>query len=212
VNKVEQIKSSVILPFHSFSGGDNASQASPSTGIKQPQPETRQQHLFQATSQLENVILLENNDYNDTQSSAENPTTDDGLKSREWSPCQENGSVEGSRPETEAAEEQVSLSDLSSSFQQCFQERIIPKKNSRQSQEPEVKIQVKPFDYAAARKTIIFGDVKEHRGDGGIDSNPSGSGEKRRGSGMGRTNGEERVRGLRRHAFPASGNRSTTYK
>jgi len=76
VNKVEQIKASVIIPFHSFSGGDDAAQASPSAGIKQLQPATTQQHLNQPTTQLEEVMLVDNDNYDGTQSSAEDPTAD----------------------------------------------------------------------------------------------------------------------------------------
>lgn len=216
VNKVELIKSSVVLPFHSFSGSGNISEPSPSEGIKQTQPETRQPHPSEpsATTQLEEVIRLNNDDSDD--SSEESPCDNDGHKCRERSTRQENGSGDVSHLETEAGEEPISLSDLSSSFQQCFQsinqDRNSYKKNGKQSQENEVKVQVKPFDYAAARKSINFTAVGERGGDGELDSNPLDSGEKRRASAMGRSNGEGRERGLRRQAFPPSGNRSTTYK
>ena len=72
MNKVEQIKASVIIPFHSFSGGDDAAQASPSAGVKQLQPATTQQHLNQPTTQLEEVILVDNDNYDGTQ----DPTAD----------------------------------------------------------------------------------------------------------------------------------------
>jgi len=210
---VEQIKSSVILPFHSFSGSGNISEPNPSEGIKQTQPEARQLHPSEtsATTQLEEVIRLNNDD-----SSEESPCANDGLKCRERTPRQKNVCSGVSHLETEAGEEPISLSDLSSSFQQCFQsinqDRSSYKKNGKQSQENEVKVQVKPFDYAFARKNINFTGVGERDGDGGLDSNPLDSGEKRRASAKGRSNGEERERGLRRQAFPPSGNRSTTYK
>lgn len=213
MNKVELIKSSVVLPFHSFSGGGNISEPNPS---EQTQLETKQQHHSEppATTQLEEVIQLDNNDFGD--SSEESPSANDGgLERRERSPRQENGSNEVSPLETEE-EEPISLSDLSSSFQQCFQsinqDRSSYKKSGKQSQENEVKVQVRPFDYAAARKNINFTGVGEHDGDGGLDSNSLDNGEKRRASAVGRSNGEERSRGLRRQAFPPSGNRSTTYK
>ncbi|ONK68872.1 uncharacterized protein A4U43_C05F16920 [Asparagus officinalis] len=189
VNKVEQIKSSVVLPFHSFSGSDKISEPSPSETIKQTDPAARQQQNSNQPSpitQLEEIIQLENNNDSDE----EILTTDQET--------------------TEAVEKPISLSDLSSSFQQCFQS--ISEKNRRPSQENEVRIQVKPFDYAAARRNIEFGGVEEHFKDAELDNNPSESTEKRKGSDKGRSSGEERVRGLRRQAFPASGNRSTSYK
>lgn len=193
-------------------------QPSLSESIKQAHVKTREEHPDQpsSTSQLEEVISLEVNDSDGRQSPGRSPSPDGGAELSGRSPDPENGSVQCSYVETTAEEEPMSLSDLSSSFQQCFQsisqKKSRSKNNRVQSQEYEAHIQVKPFDYSAARKNINFRGVGERDRDGGLGSDVSGSGDRRRGSGTGRSSGEERVKGLRRHAFPPSGNRSTTYK
>lgn len=200
VNKVQQIKSSVILPFHSFSGVNNTLQPNLSEDIKQIHPETKiQQEIGEKNpTQLEEVIFLETNGSDGTPTSAGSPTA-------------ENGSGD---TEMETIEAPMSLSELSSSFQECFHSTSHrrsggSKKDGGLSEEPQEQIEVKPFDYSAARKNIKFGGIRENDGD----CHPPDSEEKRRNSGVGgRSNGEERVRGLRRQAFPPSGNKSTSYK
>ncbi|KAJ6810603.1 protein RRP6-like 2 [Iris pallida] len=217
VNKVEQIKSSVTLPFFSFTCRDSTSGPNLVDKIKHSQPETPQQWSDQPSeTKLEDLILLENDETDSPQSPPESPMVNDDATGMKCFPAlPENGEICSRQPELETGEEHNSLSDLSSSFQQCFQTlsemKSGSRKNQRQYQEPEPKIQVKPFDYAAARKNAKYGGTEEHV-DGGVKEKTSESRDKSRGKVMARDGGEDKAKSLRRQAFPPSGNRSTTYK
>ncbi|XP_073109646.1 protein RRP6-like 2 isoform X2 [Elaeis guineensis] len=221
-NKVEQIKSTVALPFHHFSGGEKLSEVSPEVNLNHRRVENQQQCTGYVTEmmKLEEVIPLEKEPDNSL-SAADSPKADDSRKHREWfPPLQENGSGGSFQSESDNAEGLASSLDLSSSFEKCFRsinERRSSRQNHKPSQEPEVNYQLKPFDYAAARKNMKFGEV------GGKDiaesdnrlQTSSVSGETHKGLASGQSRGEEKVKGFqhprRRQAFPPSGNRSTTY-
>lgn len=219
-SKVVQIKSTVALPFHYFSGGENLSEASPDVNLSHRQLENQQQCTGYITERmkLEEVIPLENEPDN-SESAAESLKADDTMKHREWFPLPENGSG-GFQPGSDIAEGPASPLDLASSFEKCFQsinERRTSHQNQRPSQEPEFNYQLKPFDYAAARKNIKFGragETEKGEDDDGIQT-VKDSAELRQGLVSGQSRGEERMKGFqqprRRQAFPPSGNRSTTY-
>ncbi|KAG1333931.1 protein RRP6-like 2 [Cocos nucifera] len=223
-NKVEQIKSTVALPFHYFSGGEKLSEVSPEVNLNRRQVENQQQctgYITEAMN-LEEVMPLEN-ELDNLLSAADSLKADDGKKHREWfPPLQENSSSGSFQPESDNAEGLASPLDLdlSSSFEKSFwsiNERRSSHQNHRSSQEPEVNHQLKPFDYAAARKNMKFGEVREKdraESDNRPQTSPV-SGEMRKGLASGRSRGEEKVKGFqqprRRQAFPPSGNRSTAY-
>lgn len=219
-NKVEQIKSAVALPFHYFSGGEKFSEASPEVNLSHRQVENQQQCTgITEMMKLEEVIPLENEPDNSLPA-ADSPKADDGRKHREWFPSlQEIGCGGSFQPEFDNVEVLASPLDLSSSFEKGFQS--ISGRSCRQShrpsQEPEVNYQLRPFDYAAARKVMKFGEVREKdraESDNRLQTLPD-SGEMRKGLVSGQSRGEEKVKGFqhprRRQAFPPSGNRSTTY-
>nr|XP_010932653.1 protein RRP6-like 2 isoform X1 [Elaeis guineensis] len=216
-NKVEQIKSTVSLPFHYFSGDP---EVCPEVKLNHPQVENQQHRAGNITEtvKLEEVIHLD--EPHNSESTAESPKADDSMKHGKWlPPPPENCSDGGLHAECDIAEELLSTSDLASSFEKCFQsisERS-SHQNQKPSQEPEVNYQLKPFDYAAARKNIKFGDVEEKdraKGNDGLRTLPD-SREMHKGPVFGQSGGKERLKGFqqsrRRQAFPPSGNRSTTY-
>ena len=221
-NKVEQIKSTVALPFHHFSGGEKLLEVSPEVNLNHRRVENQQQCTGYVTEmmKLEEVIPLEKEPDNSL-SAADSLKADDSRKHREWfPPLQENGSGGSFQSESDNGEGLASSLDLSSSFEKCFQsinERRSSHQNHKPSQEPEVNYQLKPFDYAAARKNMKFGEVGEKdiaESDNRLQTS-SVSGEMHKGLASGQSRGEEKVKGFqhprRRQAFPPSGNRSTTY-
>ncbi|RZS28508.1 hypothetical protein BHM03_00062109 [Ensete ventricosum] len=214
VNKVEAIKSTVALPFHHFSGGETTSELHVKEIIVCPVVETLQQHSADL-AKLEEVIPLDRGSHE--QSPSDSPMTDDGTKERDNSHHPEIGSGLDLQPESITSDEPMSPSDLTSSFEKCFQsinERRNCQRSQKSSQKPEINFNLRPFDYAAARKNVKFDDDgdDETKTEDPIKTSPD-SRQMHRASG--KAQGEERSRGSqqarRRQAFPPSGNRSTTY-
>lgn len=214
VNKVEQIKSTVALPFYHFPGGEKTSELHVKEVIVCPVAETLQQHPADL-AKLEEVIPLDRGSHE--QSPCDSPMTDDGTKESDNSHHPEIGSDLDLQPESLASDEPMSPSDLTSSFEKCFQsinERRNCQRNQKSFQKPEINFNLKPFDYAAARKNVKFDDDgdDETKTEDRIKTSPD-SRQMHRASGQ--AQGDERSRGSqqarRRQAFPPSGNRSTTY-
>ncbi|KAI0524872.1 hypothetical protein KFK09_004262 [Dendrobium nobile] len=194
-NKVEQIKASVILPFFSFASEGNIPETSPTkknfvATQTVPSPEQPSKALT-----MEEVIPLENGT--------------DGSDS----PAESPKSVDRPNGDADATETCMSLSDLSSGFQQCSQ-FIYERSNLQANDRPSVLM---PFDYSTARKTMKFEEEIGGEDDGGgmIDGVRPASRVAKEGFLSSRNNGERTERGnqpRRRQAFPPSGNRSTTYR
>ncbi|XP_072999326.1 protein RRP6-like 2 [Typha latifolia] len=221
--KVEKIKSAVILPFHYFSGGEKPPQKGPEVKMIPPPPESLQHGQHNESTELtkmEEVILLEN-ELQYSNLSEETPMTDDDTKHRQRFPWLNENVTSGClQQEPDSMDMPVSPSELSSSFEKCFQsinERRNSQHNRRSPVEPEVNFQLRPFDYAAARKNIKFGERGEEdvaKGDDQVTSGDSVDNKSKRG-GFGKAQRKEQERSFsqprRRQAFPQSGNRSTTY-
>lgn len=123
----------------------------------------------------------------------------------------------GSASRIEDGDEPMSLSDLSSSFQKCFPllDQTTSSKMVDKSQPSEGFLQVQPFDYEAARKQVKFGEDLQAepmvKGDDNIrkragkKSSVVAKPEKDEGT-------TELPQGRRRQSFPASGNRSATFR
>ncbi|XP_047315348.1 protein RRP6-like 2 [Impatiens glandulifera] len=109
--------------------------------------------------------------------------------------------------------ENMSLSDLSSSFEKCF-ESLNQKGNPKQSQKRvEELLEVKPFDYEVARKEFKIGNEvrgnEEQKGKGNKDRK-----KKKNNNRADKVEGGEVefAQGRRRQAFPMTGNRSSTFR
>ncbi|CAA6658493.1 unnamed protein product [Spirodela intermedia] len=187
--KLEQIKSSVALPFHSFSGGAAVAGAQPLVP-----PDRGEDEPAGGGAEVEDIIPLTDE--------SEDPPADGGRP--------ENGSSAAASPPVGAEEEEqpLSLSELSSSFEECFKAAAESRRGDGAA--AAAPPQWKPFDYAAARKEAAPGD---------------GGGDRRRGKQRG--NGGAAVLPRRApatedtaadfqaprrcQAFPPSGNRSATF-
>ncbi|KAJ0981713.1 hypothetical protein J5N97_009968 [Dioscorea zingiberensis] len=218
-NKVDQIKSSLVLPFHSFDGPKPFFEPGAQENTKQSRPDSMQHDNEPfTTTKLDDVIPLENEMEG---LGTESQITEEDVKHREWFPqLPENGSSADSQPETRTEEAPMSLSDLSSSFQECFRS-LNEIKGSKQNQQPaqergELNFQLKPFDYATARQHTRFGEVREGRGAADDGQGSQNSGRIRKGAVRDGAHEVERASEFqqprRRQAFPPSGNRSATYR
>ncbi|KAJ7971942.1 Protein RRP6-like 2 [Quillaja saponaria] len=152
-----------------------------------------------ATSTADDIIMLEDN--SDVELSHGNSGSAD--ENREY-----NSAISSS--ETKKEEEPMSPSDLSSNFQKCFQS-VNQNRRARHIKKAEESggLQLKPFDYEAARKQVRFGEEAEDV------RHPLNSGIKKKSSDIaqGQSNDlrNDLLQGKRRQAFPATGNRSATF-
>lgn len=160
----------------------------------------------------------------------------DIIPLRSGSDVEESGN-DGTPNETDlktenSGDETVSLSDLSSSFQKCFRSsgemikktNLVEKSPCNNNNVVGFFPQLKPFDYDSTKNNIIFGGEKpvaavgdnENRedddGDGSVNRRQKKGGRKNNGAVTQRDErNKELAPGGRRHAFPASGNRSATF-
>ncbi|OMO67884.1 hypothetical protein CCACVL1_20240 [Corchorus capsularis] len=216
-SKLEQIRSSVNLSFHSFLGTEEQSKPKPTaeeptrvSEVSQPKEPPAPAAIDErpaavgTESTLADIIMLENNSDKDESVDGSPETTD--------KPGEENSAALSS--ETNKEDETMSLSDLSTSFQQCFESMNQNRKAKKvkKPKEPSGPLQIKPFDYEAARQEIKFGEDAEEEESG---SQPN-SGRKKKSSVAGRMQIEDGSKQFpqarRRQAFPASGNRSATFR
>jgi len=117
----------------------------------------------------------------------------------------------------EDKDEPVSLSELSSNFQKCFHSNDQNNK-TRQHKKTEQSsgvVQLKAFDYEAARKHVKYGEHTKHASSQDCDVEVEDSDSKQR-STIGQEQASDSTKqlqqGKRRQAFPASGNRSATFR
>ncbi|KAB2005308.1 hypothetical protein ES319_D11G261000v1 [Gossypium barbadense] len=207
-SKLAQIRSSVNLSFHSFSGTAEQSKPPVNEPTKFPEaPQPKEPPVVVATesSTLEDIIMLEDNSKKDEQV--------DGSGSPEVNDTPGKESCMAPSSETEKEDKTMSLSDLSTSFQQCFESMNQNRKavKVKKSKEASGVLQIKPFDYEAARKEIKFGEDAETES-----GSHAKSGGKKKSSAMGRLQiddgSKQFPQARRRQAFPASGNRSATFQ
>ncbi|CAL1356639.1 unnamed protein product [Linum trigynum] len=197
--KLEKIKSSVSLPFHSFAGRDDELPSKPeikkeAAGVSQPE-----EHA--AAAPACEIIMLDSESSDlglETDSELEIDESEDEFRVKKEP-------AESPSQGDDEAEEPVSVSDL--------------------SLEPSSLSELKPFDYAAAAEKLLKferqrpGPAKESE-EGVVDRKKAGlvelvRGKKSAGGSSEKdddgTSSEFRP-GRRRHAFPASGNRSYSYR
>ncbi|XP_021281829.1 protein RRP6-like 2 [Herrania umbratica] len=203
-SKLEQIRSSVNLSFHSFLGTEEQSKPA----VKEPNrvPEVSQPEeppaVVATESTLEDIIMLEDN--------SNKEESIDGSPEVTGTPGEESSVVPYF--ETNKEDEAISLSELSTSFEQCFETGNQNRKmvKVKKSKEPS-GLQIKPFDYEAGRKQVRFGEDAEE--ESGSQINSAG---KKKSSAVGRLQIEDGSKQFpqarRRQAFPASGNRSATFR
>ncbi|CAL4916871.1 unnamed protein product [Urochloa decumbens] len=188
-SKVDKITSSVVLPFHNFSG--SVKHPSGSLPLKEQvhsEPESIQ-HSDPAC-QMGDVIQL------DTETDDPQPP-----ESRNDDEHQEPKDMEMSEPPIEQR------------FRSLNEERNVHQ-NQKIPREPDFRFPVVPFDYAEARKNLVSGEPKSEKKKDDAVARPinTDSGDKRRSNkpGVGENEGNFQ-NPRRRQAFPPSGNRNFTY-
>lgn len=198
----------MTLPFHTFVARDEKAQRNVEESV------TEVSHQVETStpatgSTMEDIIVLDDDD-SDVEEAAE-ANSDAALvdKSKQL----ENEEAD-SASESEEEAEPMSLSDLSSSFEKCLpsSDQTRSPKIANKSQPSEGLLQLEPFDYESARKLIKFG-VNQPKEEGDDNSQRR---DKKKGSVTANSGQEEGTaefsQGRRRQAFPASGNRSATFR
>ncbi|KAG6750796.1 hypothetical protein POTOM_045311 [Populus tomentosa] len=213
--KLEKIRSSVNLPFHSFMGINEP----PKLVVEEPIGVSEVSHPEESLdcpatgSSLQDIILLDNDSDMEQNTHIAEPDRDDSKTTNV------NGDDKSSGSDLETdGEEPVSLADLSRSFQNCFPSGNQNKKTAevKNSGEPSGGLKLKPFDYTTALRSgedpagrLKVGSAKNQRGVldsvGTIKSSPGAQMQKDDETG-------EYRQGRRRQAFPATGNRSATFR
>ncbi|KAK6131653.1 hypothetical protein DH2020_034667 [Rehmannia glutinosa] len=212
--KLEHIKSTVSLPFHTFSGRDESMQ----TNAEESAKKLENSHQGDASapppatgSSLADIIVLDDDsDVEELEKSNSDDASNDQLKQLE-------NNEAGSDSDFEEEDEPMSLSDLSSSFQKCLPslDQTISSKVVDKSQPTDGFLQVKPFDYEAARQQVKFGGNPNREPMGEGDDNKRR--DRKKGIVTAKSEKDEGTtdllpQGRRRQAFPASGNRSATFR
>ncbi|KAL8125542.1 protein RRP6-like 1 isoform X1 [Apium graveolens] len=202
--KLENNKSSVNLPFHSFSGKANrlhpaVKESAKLLQISRPkEPDT----VVATDSRLQGTIFL-------------NEKLSEQQVHEDLKPEQNLSNMSASFFELDEGDETVSLSDLSSSFKKCFQSAQKERKATqvRKSQEPVQ--QFKPFDYEAARKQAGFGDNRRRNIKEDGENRTKHTENMKNNLIKAHTEGGEESGGFqlgrRRQAFPPTATRSATF-
>ncbi|KAL5720609.1 hypothetical protein ACHQM5_013262 [Ranunculus cassubicifolius] len=182
--KVEQIKSSVTLPFQTFSSTIQQSEPKTTSTTSPTEPVSMETD----SKSLEDIISLQ-------PESNGNESPDEQME-------------ETTTTTTTGEQRPMSLSELSTGFQNCY-------KKAEKIKEAEYVLQLKPFDYAAAREEMRFGERREEiviGEDGKKTVEHSKERKKKSNSRVKKDEGPKEFQGARRRmAFPPSGNRSATY-
>ncbi|CAJ1947892.1 unnamed protein product [Sphenostylis stenocarpa] len=210
--KLEQIRSSVSLPFHTFLGSSEKSKPTvetPSVAFELSEPPKPVSDIVSA-SPLDEIIMLESDMGGEDM--MQNNLGNSNVQTEKNSGVSTSGKEDKDEP--------VSLSELSSNFKKCFHSNDQnnktrqPKKSDRFSG----VVQLKPFDYEAARKHAKVGEDTKKASSQDCDGEVDDSGSKKQRSIIGQERGQasdstkQLQQGKRRQAFPASGNRSATFR
>ncbi|KAK8639136.1 hypothetical protein V6N13_137529 [Hibiscus sabdariffa] len=201
-SKLEQIRSSVNLSFQSFLGTEHQSKRVVKEPIRVSQISPPEEPPTLVASQLtfKDIIMLEDN------SNVDEPIDGGGSMEITHPPNTNRPVCHTSKTNKGDEEESTSPSDLSTSSQQCTQPFKVKK-----SKEQSGPLRIKPFDYETARKQFRFGeDAEEESGSRVNSAHKKKSAADRL---LQIEDGNKRFPQARRQqAFPASGNRSATFR
>ncbi|CAA0818753.1 Polynucleotidyl transferase- ribonuclease H fold protein with HRDC domain [Striga hermonthica] len=208
--KLDQIKSTVSLPFLTFSGMNERLQTDPEETAKNL--DTAQHHTESSApvpaSTLEDIIILDA----DSDSDVDLARDDTRAPNSSNDPPERKDQEQNSGSDVD---EPMSLDDLSSSFQKCLPSPDQTISGKAVGKSPSF-LEVKPFDYEAARKQVKFGANRKGEPMGEDDDRSVRKQDRQKGlvkEKSGKDEGPtEFGQGRRRQAFPASGNRSATFR
>lgn len=225
------------LPFHSFLGTSEQSKsvAEPTTttalktqNSKAPAAESAKSLNVEPPAMPvpkpcpDEIIMLEDDSDDEEEYEESHPVAEatDEPKLKGFSASSPLEIDDDDEDEDEDEDEPMSLSELSSSFQKCLNSNE-QAMNLGETDNPGKQsgfLQIKPFDYEAARKQVVFGEDLEEDSELEDDKDPKPS----KNAGAKLDLGLDRVQknsgtvelpqGKRRHAFPATGNRSATFR
>ncbi|GAB2273458.1 hypothetical protein Dimus_008251 [Dionaea muscipula] len=210
---MEQIKSSVKLPFHSFSGPEQLLKQDTKVPSFISGPQDADPVMPASTSKQVTVVVK---DALETKRNSEDIIMIEDGSDPDETHAEESAATASEKPEAikdpeddfslvDEVYEELSLSELSSSLQKCFES--INRKEDEKHHKPE-QVQVTPFNYEEAKRQVNFWvDVEKPSGGEGGSSNSRKSGF----SGRAMDNEGKLAPGKRRQAFPATGNRSATF-
>lgn len=191
------------LSFPSFLGTEVESKPTEPTRVAEVSQLEPAASVVATESTAEDIITLE--DHSNKDESISGGSSSPEITDRHME--------ESSEANEEEDDETMSLSELSASFQQCFQSINQNRKvvKTKKTKEPGGLLQLNPFDYEAARKEVKFGeDVEEESG------SRVNSGGKKKSSAIGELQIDDGTKQFpqarRRQAFPVSGNRSSTFR
>lgn len=227
MNKVKEIKSSVALPFHHFSGGVNPPE--PDVRLDKNPSDLQVEEDMESPKLHAEIIPLDTKS-DDEQTCNDHPATDNVMDHEECPDHLDIGSGGDNKPESNTNDP----ADIILNFDKCFMS-INERRNSQRQRKPKSSKKpannpsIVPYDYSAARGHLNFGrvgqddkaetedncrteDPKNENEDKGRTS--LGSRQMRRGALQGMAQVDGRSRGSqprRRQAFPPSGNKSMTY-
>eukprot|EP00258_Populus_trichocarpa_P031348 XP_024447367.1 protein RRP6-like 2 isoform X2 [Populus trichocarpa] len=213
--KLEKIRSSVNLPFHSFMPRNEPPKPVVEEPIVSEISHPEESLAVPATgSSLQDIIMLDDDSDMEQDTRIGEPERDDSKPTN----VNRDDISSGTALETDKVEEPVSLSDLSTSSQKRFQSSNQNRRTAegKKSGESSSVLKLKPFDYTAALRfgegpteKLKVGNDKNQRdvrvSVGKIKSSPGAPVQKDDETG-------EFREGRRRQAFPASGNRSATFR
>ncbi|XP_071911912.1 protein RRP6-like 2 isoform X2 [Coffea arabica] len=199
--KLEEIKSSVNLPFHAFPSSGELLQ--PAAQERAALVDTLHNGPVSNSSNLEDFILLG--------AGSDVESGDDGTEAVNVVVDNKEDNAVGSTMDMEEGEgeDTMSLSDLSSSFQKCLPSinRVRDGKLVEKPQECAGLLQFKPFDYEAAKKQVIFREDPSPKAEDSRSRLTKGDKKSQKEDGT-----RDLPQGRRRQAFPASGNRTATFR
>ncbi|KAH8480801.1 hypothetical protein Peur_062385 [Populus x canadensis] len=213
--KLEKIRSSVNLPFHSFMPRNEPPKPVVEEPIVSEISHPEESLAVPATgSSLQDIIMLDDDSDMEQDTRIGEPERDDSKTTN----VNRDDKSSGTALETDKVEEPVSLSDLSTSSQKRFQSSNQNRRTAegKESGESSSVLKLKPFDYTAALRfgdgpteNLKVGNDKNQRdvrvSVGKIKSSPGAPVQKDDETG-------EFREGRRRQAFPATGNRSATFR
>ena len=205
--KSEQIRASVQFPFHSLSG--NGGQSKPVT--ETPVTVFKVPPAAVASPVKDDTVLQDDLDVKESRNGDFGTAKEDDEDDND---NDNNFAVSASEIDKD---EPMSLSDLSSSFQQCFhsvnRNRKAREEDKSEESKQSIGLQLKPFDYEAARKEVIFGEKSKELGVGERSLHDSKAKKKSDKVCIPKDDeAGEFAQGRRRKAFPATGNRSATFR
>ncbi|CAI9099286.1 OLC1v1036074C1 [Oldenlandia corymbosa var. corymbosa] len=206
-SKLEQIKSSVNLPFHTFVGSEEGLHSMVELNAMPVDNPHREEPMANGAEDFISLVkdsantgaAVENESMEDDEDKAAAVENESMENEEDKAAASENESAENKVDKALGSSSDVKDGDETSALRAGF-EKLATKGF----------LQIEPFDYEAARKQVIFGeDPGRDSGPGDADHgrNRIDKADKRNSSFPG-----DLPQGRRRQAFPSSGNRSATFR